>query len=316
MVDGMSPDLLHTRCSLITRLSRLMVSTCFVLLVGFYSSSQAQVQVFIDTERDSFIPHEAMIVKVTLTNLSGRDLFLRNDQHYSWLNFQMQNMHSERYVQKRQKPEQFEPLFLKTGQSTVREVDLSRHFVPEESGTTTLTATVYAQDSQQHFASNRKVFEIVEPLVLWRQVVGIPGGGGQSKFSILSSQIKAHKGLYVRVEDEHTGRVYVTRLVGHHLDFAAPQTHIDRESNLHLLFLAAQQTWLYLVFDPVGEQKHRVVYRNTDTRPSLYRTGEGLISVLGGRADIPRGVPTSPDLAGEEAAVSNISERPEGLPGL
>ena len=98
--------------------------------------------------------------------------------------------------------------------------------------------------------------------------------------------------LYARVTDLEENRVFRVVPLGQVVSFGKPETQVDKQSRLHVLFQNGPRSFLYAAFTPDGEWSARQCHDYTETRPTLGVNDNGQVLVNGGfrrytAADIP-----------------------------
>jgi hypothetical protein len=291
--------------------SRIVSLLGLILSGSLAATSFSQIQLSITTSRTEYMLHEAIDVKLKITNLAGRPVFLRDTPDAPWLNFEVQNVDTGRRLPARRGRPPMEPLLLEAGQTVERTLEIGKFNSVESRGILQFTAQIFVAELERFFTSKPSFVTIGEGRKVWTRRVGIPGGAEFREYSLLSYHVARKEYLYLRVRDPESETVFVTRPIAPSLSFGNPIAEVDAESRLHALFLIGPKTYKYQLFDTEGRQMDQIIYRATTTRPILARSSLGRVKVVGGFADIPKAVP-----AGSEAALgpARLSERPAGLP--
>ena len=292
-----------------------------LLLAAFAEAAHAQIQVGLSIKRRFFVVYEPIVATVTLTNLSGRDVPLEDEEGTPWFGFQVSTA-DDQPIPPRDLDYKLSPLVLPSGQTLKRSVNLNALFPIHEFGIHRIRANVYFAPLKQYFVSNLENIEISEGKHLWQQTVGVPdgmeGAGELRQYSLLSFRQGEKNTLYVRVQAPEKGTVYCTTPVGRLITAAAPSVELDANNGLHIFQVVGPKVYLHSRVSLNGQILGQNTYVGVDNRrPTLRRDSYGDVAVVGGllddsanpaRAAIP-GVPSAP---GKE--LPKLSDRPVDLP--
>lgn len=274
------------------------------------SSAEAQIQVELKLKRLQFVAYEPVIATLTITNLAGRDVVLRNDAGQHWFGFEVSGKEGQPIAPATTIASE-PPLNIEAGKTVSRKIDLTPLYPVHDSGIYHLRANIYFADLNKFFYSAAKVFEVTNARPIWQKTVGVPEGvsatGTVRTYSLLTNRFTDHTSLYVRVENKDSGVVYSTYPLGRVIATDAPQAEVDRANQLHILQCAAPRAWTYSHVGLNGELLKRETFLETKSRPRLVHTTEGAIAVSGGMRDS-----SIAQTAGEDAP--KLSTRPARLP--
>ncbi|MEP6686589.1 MAG: hypothetical protein ABJB22_07425 [Verrucomicrobiota bacterium] len=289
-------------------MQRAIFFTLFFILAA---AAQAQIQVGLKLRRLQYIAYEPVIATLTITNLAGRDVELRDAADQHWFGFEVTTGEG-RTLGPMTKDAPEPPLTIETGKTVTRKINLTPIYPVHDFGTYHLRANVYFADLGKFFYSSTKVFQVTDARPIWQKTVGMPngvGGGGNTRtFSLLSNRFPDHTSLYVRVENKESGVVYSTFSLGRSIASDDPQAEFDRANQLHVLHSAAPRSWAYSHIGLNGELLGRDVFMETKSRPHLRRTADGMIAVHGGMRESV--IAQSPG-----KAAPKLSTRPAERPG-
>jgi hypothetical protein len=126
-------------------------------------------------------------------------------------------------------------------------------------------------------------------------------------FSLLAHQRGEVNTLYVSVVDKDDGTIYCTFPVGRLLDDVAPQAAFDSANNFYVLHLVGTRAYVLTKVSANGEFEGQTNYAAPKTRPTLRRTAEGALEIIGGRREIAQNPAT-------DVPVPKLSDRPPGFP--
>lgn len=269
-------------------------------------TAQGQIQVDLKLKRRQYIAYEPVIATVTITNLAGRDIVLRDENDLPWYGFEVTANEGRLLAPLAPAPEP--PLSIAAGSSVTRKINLTPRFPIADLGVYHVRANVFFADLNKFFYAPAKVFEVTSARPIWQRTVGDPGGNGARTYSLMTNRFPNHTSLYVRVEDKENSLVYATFSLGRVISFDEPHAEVDRNNQLHVLQCSAPRVWSYSVVGLDGRLLRHAIYSQTRSMPRLRRTPEGKVAVAGGMLDQP--APPS----GTRKAVPKLSERPAEPP--
>ncbi len=251
-------------------------------LLALTLPSPAQVTVQLLLDQDQFLRDESVWVKVRIVNHSGQTLRLGEDS--DWLTFGIENRDGHAVTKHGEVPIPGK-LELESAMVADHKADLTPYFDLGTPGRYYVTATLHIKPWNQAVASKPKTFDIVRGTKLWEQEFGVPVKEGPPevrKYALQQATYLRHLELYARVTDLPENRVFRVVQLGPLVSFGRPETQIDRESKLHVLFQTGARSFNYRVLDPEGEVLVRQSYDYTTTRPTLRTDDQGRITVTGG----------------------------------
>src|SRR6266700_2595653 len=257
------------------------------LLLVSLSPLAAQVSVEVVLEQDQFLRDESLPVKVRITNRSGQTLNLGKEP--DWLRFTLESRDGSA-VSKLGEPLVTGEFSLESSLAASKPVDLMPYFDLSQPGRYTVAATVRIKQWNQEVSSRAKDFEIVRGTKIWEQEFGVPGAAGPPevrKYALQQANYLKRLLLYVRLTDPDERRVFRVFPVGPLVSFSRPETQLDKENNLHLLFQTGARSLAYAVVSPNGEVILRQTHAYTATRPVLRSNEAGKIFVSAARRTPP-----------------------------
>jgi len=282
---------------------RFTVALAMLLLA---ISARAQIQVDLKFKRLQYIAYEPVVATMTITNLAGRDIELRDHKGQPWYGFEVTGGEGRNLPPL---PHPAEPaLRIAAGTTVTRKINLTPIFPISDLGVYHVRANVFFADLNKFFYARAKVFEVTNARPIWQRTVGDPTAAGVRTFSLMSNRFPDHTSLYVRVEDKENNLVYATYSLGRMISFDEPHAEVDRENRLHVLHCSAPRIWSYSVINPDGHLLKHETYSQARTTPRLRRTNDARVAVSGGILD------ASASPSARNASVPKISERPLNLP--
>ena len=257
-------------------------------------SAMAQVSVELTTDQDSFLPGESLSVAVKITNLSGRKLIFGTDD--KWLYFNMETIDGSVVIRTSEVLVRGE-FDVESSQIAIKHLNLQPYFALPKPGRYKVTATIQIKEWSASITSKTKTFDIVTGTKVWSQDFGLPGAANTApearrysleKANYLHSQLR----LYVRVSDPSETHVVKVSPLGLMVSFNTPETRVDRESRLHVLWQSGSQYYNYSVVSPSGEVVRSELYDCIKSRPRLSVNEQGQVGVIGGNQRIqPSDIP-------------------------
>ena len=276
------PTLMHMR--------KIVALIALMLLgAGIAKAAPNGVSVEVTLDQDQFLPSEDLVAAVRVTNMSGRDIELGDDNQ--WLSFLIQG--ESGYVAPRiAEPQVATKFVLHSAQVGTRRVNLTPYFNFTRPGRFHVTATVNLAKWNQQVSSKPTPFMILTgvPLVNVPDLeFGVPPKAGEADHApeirkyILEKATYYHElKLYLRITDATGARTLRVFPVDRMVSFSNPEAQIDGASDLHVLHQTGARVFNYSVFNPDGDLVARQTYQYTSTRPELRKNDEGKIYVRGG----------------------------------
>lgn len=282
----------------------LRIAVILALAVSLCGTAIAQVQVTISLKRTLYMAYEPIICTVSISNFTGAELLLTDTPRNKWFGFQIETLDG-RPVPPLEIGYRNEPMTVGVGETIRRSVNLTPMFPLNELGGYRIRAAIYVASLNRYFSSAPLSIEVTEGRKLWEQVVGVPPHS--RRYTLLTFRLPTATMLYLRVTGERSGVIYCTTQLGRFLAFGAPETVIDRNNEIHILHNMAPKEFLYSHFGLDGKVRQQQAYQDWGSRPSLVRTTEGGVAVLGGTLFDPKTIPA-------EKLLPGLGRHPDSLP--
>jgi hypothetical protein len=249
-----------------------------------WTSAWAQVSVEVSLDQEQFLPGEAVLAAVHITNHSGRILRLGADA--DWLTFSVAARGTDVVPRHGDVPVTGE-FFLGSSRVATKWVNLQPYFSLDSLGHYTITATIHVNDLQRDFSSPPKSFDLIEGAKLWEQEFGVPNSTNSvlevRKYVLQQANyLKNQLELYLRITDSTGGRVFCVYPIGSMVSFGQPEPQVDKFNNLHVLYQDRPHSFNYSVFNPDGATILHKTYDYVNSRPRLAPDNDGAIIVRGG----------------------------------
>jgi hypothetical protein len=216
---------------------------------------------------------------------------------------------------------------LKNGATITRKVDLQAFYPMEMGGQYVLGCSVYFPDLDKWIGATKKTSVVISRprAPFWKQTFGGPEGstiaGQYRRYSLFTTksnfrngpQVQEHNLIYVHIQNEKTDDTISIFPISPILNYYDPQPTVDRDANLHVLYMANPTMYSHVLIDPDGNIKDVKQYQSTEnSKPSLMQTKTGSVNVRGGIAyDAIAAAQKARLRAAEE---KSLSDRPPGLP--
>ncbi len=120
---------------------------------------------------------------------------------------------------------------------------------------------------------------------LWSQDFGVPVPAGATngppevrKYTLeKANYLRLQLRLYVEVSDASESRVFRVVPIGKAVSFSEPETQLDRNSNLHVLWQSGASYSTYAVVNPDGGLVRQEIYDYVNARPRLGMNDDGTV---------------------------------------
>lgn len=261
-------------------MTRLFILISLVF-VSISAGLHAQVSLGVKTNRKQYISFEPIQVTVSIANQSGGPLVLKNSNGTSWVEFVVRNQ-SGRAVS-RLREERYSGTTIPTAERVKSKFTLNNSFDLSEPGNYSVYAIVRTpnQGAGQGTRSQAVFFTVNRGVPNWRTKVGVPGvAGDQREYRILKSSGDGPPKLYVQVEDVRRGHMLACYSLGNVLSFRKAHKAIDRENNLHVLFMASPELYCHTVVNTSGKTTKRQYHKSVgSTNPFLFTADGGQVVV-------------------------------------
>ena len=247
--------------------------------------SWGQVQVHVIMGQEQYLPGEAINLKVRVVNHSGHTLRFGEDN--SWLHLSVQESDSSVVARLSEVPVQGE-FVLPPSKMATKELNIEPHFALNRPGQFSVSASVHIEEWNQSITSAAEPFNIVSGTRLWEKTFGLassePGRAPEVRKYLLqqANYLKAHIRLYARVTDGQEEHTYGVVPIGPMTSFSRPKAVLDRESNLHILYLSGPRIATYCKISPDAEVLEFEKREYSNNRPRLSASEDGTITIQGG----------------------------------
>jgi hypothetical protein len=225
--------------------------------------------------QDQYLPNEDLQLKVRISNHSGQTITLGADN--DWISMSITGENKSPCARLGEMPVKGE-FSLRSGEFGKLPLNPTPYFDFRRPGRYSITATIRIPQWQKENGCKPVSFMVgsAVPLPnLANMEFGLPLPAGVSnavpeirRYSLVKvSYIKEIK-LYFQLSDSK-GNILRVFPIARMTSFSVPETHIDRDSNLHVLSQIGPRSFNYSVISPEGHWVARQTYMYTDTRPEL-----------------------------------------------
>jgi len=278
------------------------------ILLAAPLSAYAQIQVGLQLPRNLFIRYEPILATITIVNLTGRPLLLRDADGNPWFSFQIENERGG-IVPARLAGYSKDSVAIGPGEALRRTVNITPIYQLDDFGRYRVRATVFDVESGRFFSSAPFAMEVTEGRVIWQQFVGHPDGGGSRQITLLAHRLPQSTAAYLRILDPDQNRVFATHRLGPLVTSSPPQVELDLNNEVHVLQMRSPRSYIYSHIGLNGEIRARAAYDQTPrSKPALRRGPGGEVMVVGGAV-------FSPEAEEAEQNIPGVSDRPVPLPG-
>lgn len=261
----------------------LLRSLVFLCLAGPVA---AQVAINIKMDRRNYMVDEAASAVVTITNRSGRELFLHSKSMgrsvRSWLDLQVRSG-TGRQLQQLKIPG-FRAARVPAGQSVSKRIILNHYFRLAEPGLYIVNAVVSDPASNLSYKSGTTNFTLANGRNLQRFSFGVPKSKAPLReYKVLSFNDGKKTSVFAQVMDKKRSRSLGNLRLGNAMLFFKPRASIDSKNNLHVLYLAKPEVYVHATVNQncklVGFQFYK---RGRSGQPRFVSFANGEVKVQGG----------------------------------
>lgn len=260
-------------------------------------TARAQISVEVDFDKEQYLSGEPVIANVRIVNFSGRTLELGATD--GWLRFDVETSKNV-FVAKIGEPNLVEKFEIPSAGRGTRRVNLGTIFDIMAPGRYMVSAAITIPTVSGELMSKAVGFNVMAGAPIWERDFGLPDGSETRKYSLVQAMSQKDVRLFLRISDQHRARYFSVILLGPVLSFSKPETQVDSQARLHVLFQVSGRAFLYYVVQPDGTVARRNTFQYSGTRPLLKADREGEWGVVGGMQlvtaeDIPAHEPGDAD---------------------
>jgi hypothetical protein len=273
------------------------------MLQAMVTQGHSQVGVAISMQQNQFMAGEAAQFQCTITNHTGNNLILSNVGQLPWLEVNVIRSGGQPATQfQRANPG---PIQIPAGQSVAKTIDVNSLYNIREAGTYRVSVVVRTDANENSYSSNSVLFHTINLRPDWSHKFSLSGAKDTREFRMMNFTNNKQTMIYVQVIDNKTGTPLRTLNLGKALLFRKPQAAIDKQQNMHVLYLASPEFFLYARIDSQGRFLGR----------ELYTPGAGgdprLMTFADGSVKVSSGIKFDADAAAKQkSSMRKLSDRP------
>ena len=268
----------------------------------------AQLEVGVEKKRNTYVRGEPIDITVTIRNLAGKDIILRDVERSQWFGFEVMRG-NDTPIAPYGSGYKNDLLTILAGDTVRRKVDLGRLFPVTEFGTYKIRPAIYFDELGKYYSSEPIKLDITDGRKLWSRTVGVPaskeGAGEYRVVSLLSFQQPKEMTLYVRIEDERAGTIFGTYPLGRLIGGTTPVTEFDNENTLYVFHLVGPGQYNLSKIGVNGEWLGQTAWNSAKGRAIVRRKADGTMVIVGATREVAT-------TAGPP--VPKLSDRPVALP--
>lgn len=249
-----------------------------LLLVGSAQLS-AQLDVKIKSIRKEYMQGENVVMRVQITNMSGRELTLHDQPNVPWVDIQLMDSQGEMIGQSNFP--RFGALKLQANQSVGREITLNNYYDIKNAGMMRCKIFMHIPGDKIAYPSNTEFFDVSGGFPLWSINVGNPRTGEQIRYSVVHANSPGNKNLYVRISAVEADRIYHCIPFGKWISYCKPLCVTDNINSLHVLYLATPESYVHMSVSTDGQRSKPRFFRRMDgSTPSMVKDAKGQVQVI------------------------------------
>ena len=279
------------------------------LLLAALLPASAQLDITLDMKRHIFLRGEAIEASVSIRNLTGHEVTLRDTEGHPWFSFEIFRG-SDTPVGPHELDYKNAPLTLLNGDTVTRKVNLLQLYPINELASYKVRAAVYFFETKKFLLSDEMKIDISDGRKVWSRTVGVPdgkpGAGEYHEFSLLTFQTPKELTLYARIEDQKTGTCLGTYPMGRIMQGAAPSGEFDESNTLYALHNSGPSQYALSKLGVNGEWLGQTMWSASKGVPSMRKKPDGTMVIVGASRQ------QTPAIGGPP--VPKISDRPVTLP--
>lgn len=255
---------------------------------------QAQVWVEVSFDKDQYLPFEPVTMEVKITNFSGQTLRMGEDPQ--WIEILIENKEGSPVREISKLPVVY-PFEIPNASRGIRRFNITPYFEIYTPGQYTVRIAIQVRELGYRVEGKSSKFVVIPASPMWEQSFGYIPKDGKGYEVRRYGLLQVHQGrrtlLYVRVANEDATYVYRIFPIGVFLTFSRPETQLDKDALLHILWQTGGREFSYVVIDPEGNLVKQETYEYFMSRPKLVPTEDGGVRVGGGILKVKSNSPSS-----------------------
>lgn len=251
-----------------------IVAAGIVFFTGGHAFSQIELALTVEPVRA--LLYEPIRATVVIRNNTGGVLAFNAGQDSPRFSFEVERNKNETF-----KPTDLSPLLfgLKLVPSgvTTNAFDLTSLYTMQLRGLYKVRACLEWRNIL--FVSPAIELEMLKGFEIARVIAGVPGEQAAMRVYILEYLTReSGEHLYLRIEDDHSKKIYGVHKLGHIVRVRQPEMKIDEAGNVHVLFQSMSMVFVHAAFTPYGIQLFLKNYADKSNAIRLHNLPNGQIS--------------------------------------
>jgi hypothetical protein len=264
------------------------------LLVGALLSLNAHaqlLQVTMTTDRKNFLPNQAVVVKLAVTNVSSLNVILADGE--DWIQF---SAHDGRGIPvlRNGNPPRGKSVLVENGKRHVWTFQLAPIFDFSKPGVFTIHARIKIRQFNNFTLDVRPLkFQVVAGVKIAEMRRGVaPRQIGQPPdlrtYTLRSTRVHGRTHLFLRVEGTRGNEMQIYNVLdlGRKVPFGKPQMEMDPKGVTHVFFQFYAKNFRYYQVDPQGQLLVRQTYYFRQYPPVLVRDDDGRVGITGAHREL------------------------------
>lgn len=258
---------------------RIPLRLLTVVVLGWGAAARGQIEVDCRLSRTRALLYEPIVATIRVVNNTGAPLRVGGEEAEARVGLDVEQTPG---VPVGLTGESFplETLVLGPGESRTFTVDLLATYKIRSTGPYTVRARV--EWGEIAFCSTKVFLDVLPGFEVGRLTLGVPGGGRQTRtFSLRTLTRDREERLFLRVDDDVSGRILGVFELGRVVRQFKPQVEADPRGNVHILYQSSPWRFTHVEITRDGvpvDIKDFPAYRS---EVRLQKTADGQLEVRG-----------------------------------
>jgi len=253
----------------------------FLIFLLLTSAGFSQLIIGLKPEKDQFLAHEPVKLTLSITNRAGKAITLQGFDRKNWLDFNLYSQDGNLLAYRGDAPA-FKAVKIAAGQTVQKKIEISEFYNLSRFGRCRAEAFVKLPNSETALGSRNVQFIITSGRTIFSQRIGLPNTGSARKYEVIQFNGKSNTQVYVKVTNEYTGNVTSCKPLSVIQTFRTPKAAIDKQNNLHLLYLITPTLYIHHAVTPTGNIVKRDYHKQGSFgEPRLESFANGDVKVAG-----------------------------------
>ncbi len=243
----------------------------------------AQINILFKPTKKQFVAYEPVTMNLTITNRTGKTATLQGIGLDNWLDVNVYDKNRQ-LLSYKSTPPAYQAVKIAAGQTVTKTISISNHYDLSRYGTYSVSASVRLPgNTQQAVRSNSSLITITNGRVLATQKIGLPGTASARQYEVIKFNGEDRTVIYIKLTNDYSKQVVVCNVLSPMVPNSEPQIAVDRNNNLHLLYLITRATYVHHIIAPTGTIKKRQYHKSGSaySKPRLESFAKGDVKVAG-----------------------------------